>query len=125
MYFPYFQNFCTKFPLKFKKYMKLLDIFEETISKCPDFIRKNTPLLAHSLDYSLSKELKLLVNHYESPCRNNMCTGGESSNIWLVFTRTGSPLKICRCFPQIVFTLLIRVRPINVGFSNRFFLFIR
>ena len=29
--------------------------------------------------------------------------------------------EICRWFPQIVFTLLNRVRPINVGFSNCFF----
>ena len=68
MYFPYFQIFSTKVPLKFEKYMKLLDIFGDTISKCPDIIRKNTPLLAHSLDSSPSIELKLLVNHYESPC---------------------------------------------------------
>ena len=48
--------------------MKLLDIFEDIISKCPDIIRKNTPLPAHSLDSSRSIELKLLVNHYETPC---------------------------------------------------------
>ena len=48
--------------------MKLLDIFGDIISKCPDIIRKNTPLPAHSLDSSRSIELKLLVNHYETPC---------------------------------------------------------
>ena len=68
MYFPYFQIFSTKVPLKFEKYMKLLDIFGDIISKCPDIIRKNTPLLAHSLDSNPSIELKLLVNHYELPC---------------------------------------------------------
>ena len=52
--------------------MKLLDIFGDTISKCPDIIRKNTPLLAHSLDSSPSIELNLLVNHYESPCSNHV-----------------------------------------------------
>ena len=41
--------------------------------------------------------------------------------IWLIFTRTLTPLEIFRWFPQIVFTLLTCVRPINVGFSNRFF----
>ena len=41
--------------------------------------------------------------------------------IWLTFTRSSPPLEICRWFPQIVFILLPRVRPINVGFSNRFF----
>ena len=41
--------------------------------------------------------------------------------IWLIFTRTVTPLEIFRRFPQIVFTLLTCVRPINVGFSNRFF----
>ena len=41
--------------------------------------------------------------------------------IWLIFTRTVTPLEIFRWFPQIVFTLLTCVRPINVGFSNRFF----
>ena len=44
-----------------------------------------------------------------------------SEDIWLIFTRTGTPLEIFRWFPQIVFTLLTSVRPINVGFSNRFF----
>ena len=68
MYFPYFQIFSTKVPPKFEKYMKLLDICGDTISKCPDIMRNNTPLLAHSLDSSSSIELKLLVNHYESPC---------------------------------------------------------
>ena len=42
-------------------------------------------------------------------------------DIWLIFTRSSPPLEICRWFPQIVFILLTRVRPINVGFSNRFF----
>ena len=42
-------------------------------------------------------------------------------NIWLIFTRTVTPLEIFRWFPQIAFTLLTFVRPINVGFSNRFF----
>ena len=41
--------------------------------------------------------------------------------IWLIFTRTVTPLVIFRWFPQIVFTLRTCVRPINVGFSNRFF----
>ena len=41
--------------------------------------------------------------------------------IWLIFTRTVTPLEIFRWFPQIVFTLRTCVRPINVGFSNRFF----
>ena len=68
MYFPYFQIFSPKVPLKFEKYMKLLDIFGDIISKCPDIIRKNTPLPAHSVDSSRSIELKLLVNHYEAPC---------------------------------------------------------
>ena len=45
----------------------------------------------------------------------------NAKNIWLIFTRTGTPLEIFRWFPQIVFTLLTFVRPINVGFSNRFF----
>ena len=36
--------------------------------------------------------------------------------IWLIFTRSSTPLEICRWFPQIVFILLTRVRPINVGF---------
>ena len=43
------------------------------------------------------------------------------SFIWLIFTRTSSPLEICRRFPQIMFILATRVRPINVGFSTRFF----
>ena len=72
MYFPYFQIFSTKVPPKFEKYMKLLDICGDTISKCPDLMRNNTPLLAHSLDSSSSIELKLLVNHYESPCSYNV-----------------------------------------------------
>ena len=72
MYFPYFQIFSTKVPLKFEKYMKLLDIFGDIISKCPDIISKNTPLPPHSLDSSRSIELKLLGNHYETPCNIQM-----------------------------------------------------
>ena len=45
--------------------------------------------------------------------------------IWLIFTRMNTPSEICRWFPKIVFTLLPCVRPINVGFSKCFFLFIR
>ena len=41
--------------------------------------------------------------------------------IWLIFTRTVTPLEIFRWFPQIVFTLLTCVRQINVGFSIHFF----
>ena len=41
--------------------------------------------------------------------------------IWLIFTRTVTPLEKFRWFPQIVFTLLTSVTPINVGFSNCFF----
>ena len=48
-------------------------------------------------------------------------TGAAATYIWLIFTRTVTPLEIFRWFPQIVFTLLTCVRPINVGFSNRFF----
>ena len=42
--------------------------------------------------------------------------------IWLTFTRSNTPLEICRWFPQFVFTLHTRVRPIKVGILNRFFL---
>ena len=44
-----------------------------------------------------------------------------AEHIWLIFTRSSTPLEICRWFPQIVFIPLTCVRPINVGFSNRFF----
>ena len=40
---------------------------------------------------------------------------------WPIFANSSPPLEICRWFPQIVFILLNRARPINVGFSNRFF----
>ena len=79
MYFPYFQIFSTKVPPKFEKYMKLLDICGDTISKCPDIMRNNTPLLAHSLDSSSSIELKLLVNHYESPCTKSLVSSMTSA----------------------------------------------
>ena len=39
-----------------------------------------------------------------------------------ILARSIPPLEICRWFPQIVFILSTRVRPINVGFSNVFFL---
>ena len=63
-----FKNWASNFALRFEKYIKLLGIFGDVISKCPDIIRKNTPILAHSLNSSPSIEQKLLVNHYESPC---------------------------------------------------------
>ena len=82
MYFPYFQIFSTIVPLKFEKYMKLLDIFGDIISKCPDIIGKNTPLKAHSLDSSRSIELKLLVNHYETPCMKRGPMKSRCINVW-------------------------------------------
>ena len=42
-------------------------------------------------------------------------------HIWLILPRSSPPLEICRWFPQIVFILPTHLRPINVGFSNRFF----
>ena len=48
-------------------------------------------------------------------------TGAAATYIWLIFTRSSPPLEICRWPPQIVFILPTCVRPINVGFSNRFF----
>ena len=45
------------------------------------------------------------------------------AHIWLIFTRSSPPLEICWWFPQIVFILPTRVRPINDGFSNRFFVY--
>ena len=47
--------------------------------------------------------------------------GSIPASLWLIFTRSSTSLEICRWFPQIVFILLTRVRPINVGFSNVFF----
>ena len=47
--------------------------------------------------------------------------GSTSRSIWLMFTRTVTPLEKFMWFPQIVFALLTSVRPINVGFSNHFF----
>ena len=38
--FVYFQNLSIAVPLKFVKYVKLFGTFEDTISKCPNIIRK-------------------------------------------------------------------------------------
>ena len=37
-----------------------------------------------------------------------------------MFRRSYTPLEICSWFPQFVFTLLTRVRPIKVEILNRF-----
>ena len=63
-----FSNLSIIVPLKLEKKIQLLWIFRDTISKCLITIRKNTPLPASSSYSSPSIELKLLVNHYESPC---------------------------------------------------------
>ena len=82
-----FKNWASNFALRFEKYIKLLGIFGDAISKCPDIIRKNTPLLAHNLDCSPSIELKLLVNQFESPCSstktrsNTMCQKEKQNKI--------------------------------------------
>ena len=52
------------------------------------------------------------------PC---ICWACTPQHKWLIFNRTVTPLEIFRWFPQIVFTLRPCGRPINVGFSNRFF----
>ena len=68
MYFAYFQYLSIKIPAKFEKYMELLGIFGNTISKCKDLIGKSAPLPDHSLYSSPSMELKLFHLHYETPC---------------------------------------------------------
>ena len=40
------------------------------------------------------------------------------SSIWLIFTRTNTPLEIRSWFPHIVFTLLSRVGLINAEFQT-------
>ena len=77
--------------------MKLLDIFGDTISKCPDIIRKNTPLLAHSLDSSRSIELKLLVNHYESPCMMPKLAPKILKQLTSILEKTNSYVKSFKC----------------------------
>ena len=46
--------------------------------------------------------------------------GPRAFYVWLIFTRSNTPLEICRWFPKFVFTLLTRVRPIKVRILNRF-----
>ena len=48
---------------------------------------------------------RLVENHTE-PNRNISDNTGPYSTIWLIFTRTVTPLEIFRWFPQIVYTLL-------------------
>ena len=40
--------------------------------------------------------------------------------IWLIFTRSNTPLEIYSWFPQLMFTLLTRVRSIKVKILNSF-----
>ena len=54
-------------------------------------------------------------------CEESNCLDWSIQSKRLIFTRTGTPLEVCRWFPQIVFTRLTCGRPINVGFSNCFF----
>ena len=61
-YFSNFQNLS--FP-KILKNMKFLEIFGNTISKCPNFIGNIKP---NCLQSCPCIDLKLLINHYESPC---------------------------------------------------------
>ena len=61
-YFSNFQNLS--FP-KILKNMKFLEIFGNTISKCPNFIGNIKP---NCLQSCPCIDLKLLINHYESHC---------------------------------------------------------
>ena len=69
----------------------------------------------------VSKYTKISLCRY--PSIQKYFYAGILEYIWLIFTRTVTPLEIFRWFPQIVFTLLTSVRPINIGFSNRFFVY--
>ena len=46
----------------------VIEIFGNYISKCPNLMKKRTPVPAYILLLSLSNKLKLLVNHYGTPC---------------------------------------------------------
>ena len=82
-----FSRFEHQISPKIWKLRKTQGIFLDAFSKCPDIIRKYTPFLAHNLDSSPSMELKLLVNHYESPCMY----------IWLAPSWTNIHRQKCIC----------------------------
>ena len=43
------------------------------------------------------------------------------SHIWSILPRSNLPLKSAGDYPQIVSNRIIRVKPIDIGFLNRFF----
>ena len=45
------------------------------------------------------------------------------SHIWSILPRSNPLLKSARDFPQIVSNRITRVKPINIGFLNRFLVF--
>ena len=70
---------------KFPPNLKLLGIFGSTISKCPDLIRKSTPLPTHSL----SIKLKLFINHFGSPCGLTLSEFLNSAKMFLIVFHVG------------------------------------
>ena len=68
MYFPYFHSFTPQKSLKVENYWMVIEFFGNYISKCPNLMKKRTPVPAYILLLSLSNKLKLLVNHYGTPC---------------------------------------------------------
>ena len=84
----------------------LLRNFQYIWGSCPAFF------LETNMYFDISARLRdqYMFGYFSPPQRP----------MWLISTRTGTPLEICRWLPQIVFTLLTCVRQVNVHFQAVF-----
>ena len=116
MYFTYSKNLSIKVPPKFENYMKLFRTFKGTISKYPNIKRKTTPFPASRLYSSLSMELKLLINHYWTPCMSHRDNHGD----WLFLLNSFIYcMKTFRLFLNIIRKIL--GKPPSEGGTKKWF----
>ena len=113
------------------KILAKVPTFNPIKKKCIVCLKEKFFIIFHNSGSSLNKRRAIfnscvhrkhkLLENFKSWTIISFRSGNYLICIWLILARRSPPLEICRWFPQIVFILLNRVRPINVGFSNRFF----
>ena len=118
-----FPCLITFFTIKFEQENPIIKVTEAKLFRySTDHPLPDTgALIQHGPTYQYHRAFVKKNNLYPTFNYFHLGLSWAKTDIWLICTRSSTPLEICRWFPQIVFIIFNRVRPINVGFSNRFF----
>ena len=105
--FVYFQNLSIKVHLKFKEHIKLFGTFKDTISKCPNIIRKMHPsqLLGCILAQVRSSNFWAFIIEHQVVHIIYICCGLKKIMLSLF------PLAICFLFGNVKLKVIEFVKP--------------